>query len=939
MNRWSSNRGSLSLTYMYSSIAALGFSLLVYNFSHYLTAQSAVEQAARAAARCIEPTDGECVAALINPGDPGSIVTNWYGYEADSAQVQASTDLFDYTSEMYKRTTNAHYNSFDIHWDEPRAEWQEVLVPLRSFNTQLNMFLDTFGTMVLPTFEGSQYFAPLYQGAGLKIFPPEAIEDDIMNHATPAQMVAWQANLGNNVAWTTYNIPGWQVIPPQGTHLMVQTDWIDVPQLDPASNNDCRMANGTHCNQKVNTNSGDDLPQSQWKDWVRVAFIPMSNIRNTGSSSSSVSWRHIDNLNQPGLKMFVDDGQGNSWSYCLGGRRATSFSPGTKWFNMDIRGPAGSNDGARGACPGNGGLGDFDSLRVPRGGKFRIRAFIRRDDNNVGPNQMEANVRFLVTMDEYQVQTEQSPGPNISCPNVQFSTASSTPRCDQISWSSCQGWNPGLTPDQSVCDYPFWPSYYTWGPMIPNCINDGHAFLITPQMRPFNEMTGPQNVAVCEGSWEPPTSMYPAPPSGSIQCGGWTTTSGSPALQQVAALSSQCSLAQISEQEFSCENRVPYGNPVSINECDGLESGIDESAIEAQTAALNAEQQAYPGAPQFSVDLVVAMAPDPVNYWEFSWSKLFEGLPLSNPDQIRDAAAGNPKSLEPVSEAISWKSTSGSYNEPPVSYFFGAIQAHAGFGESAYGWQDFASGGAQYAWTTSVDQTIQINDVWPYNPAEGPQPRPYHDLIPLSGSYDYDLDCLVETECGGSYPSYQNLEAVLRALADNSSTGVPAADPQYAFSWSETYKHTDVRENLEQGYYPECTQHHTQCDTSEGTLVYLGTGSEQPLGCESGEYINCYSETETTEFEPGETQIGLTTILAKQKAMEEVRRLIPYAQECSGGEGCAAVEIEDLGSGNAQITVQLEAPLTQPLSSILGTETVHVSTTKKVNLELMHVGG
>lgn len=938
MNIRPRERGSLSLTYLYSTLAGLGFSLLVYNFSTYITAQSAVEQAARAAARCIAPTDGPCVSALVNPGDPGSIITDWYGFESAGTQVQASTDLYEYSAEMYKRITNAAYNSYEINWQQPQAEWEQVVVPLKSFNVALNMYLDTFGTMVLPTFAQGDYFVPLHEQSGLKIFPPVAVEDDIMNHATPSQMIAWQAGLGNNVAWTTHTIPGWQTIPPQGEHLAVQTEWIDVDPLVPSDTNDCRMSDGTHCNQRVNSYSGDDLAQADWRNWIRVAFIPMANIRNTGSSSSAVSWRHIDNLNQPGLEMEVQDSLGNYWRYCLGGRRATSFSPGTRWFNMDIRGPSGANDGASGACPGNGGLGDFDALRVPRGGRFRIRAFIRRDDSHVGPGQLEASVRFLVTSDEYRVEHLQTPGPNISCPNVQFSTASSTPRCDQISWQSCQGWNPDLTPDVAKCDYPFWPSYYTWGPFIPNCADDGHAFLITPQMRPFNEIQGPQNVAVCSASWQPPASMYPSPPDGSIQCGTWNGQAGSPAMVQVASLVDPCPLAAVSQAQFTCENRAPFGYEISLGQCEGLESGINEAQIEAQTAALNVQQAAYPGAPQFGADLVVGMASNPLHYWEFSWSSLFQGGQLSEPDQIRPADGDNPKMLNPESAVVSWRKVSGTYDEPSIDTFYADIQNHAGHGESSYGWEDFAAGGAQYAWRISVDETTPIDDVWPFDPSEGPQPRPYHDKIPLTGAYDYNLDCLLESVCEG-YPSFADLDTALRVLAASSSTEAPSAEPEYAFGWSETYKQTDVREDLEQGFYPQCSQHRTQCDTSQANLIYLGSGPNIPPGCENGQYINCYSETKTIEFTPGETEIVLTSALAKQKAMEEVRRLVPYAEECSAAPGCASVDVQDLGGGEAEISVDFEVPITQPLSTILGSESVLVRTSKKVNLELHQVGG
>lgn len=926
-------RGSVSLTYVYSTIAALGFSLLTYNFAHYLSAQSAVEQAVRAAARCISPTDGECTAAAVQPADPGAIVTRWYGYPVGEAEVQAATDLFDYTAGMHRRTTNAAYNSFEIQWDHPVAVWEDTRIPLVSFSVQLNKFQNVFGTMVLPTFQQSDSYAPLHEGAGLKLFPPVAVEDNIMNHASPAQMVAWQADFGNNVSWTTHltEVAGWQQLPPLGSALTVQTDWIAAPPLQAL---ECRTGAGAHCNDAVNAAAGDDLPQEQWHQFARVALIPMALVRNSGDEQSGVSWSRPG---AEGLQMEVRDSSGNPWAtYCLGGRRKTNFGPGQMWFNMDIRGPAGANDGAAGACGGAGGLGDFDALRVPRGGSFRIRAFLRRHDANVAPAKLEVNVRFLVTTDEYGPGPT-IPGPNISCSAVRFSTASSTPLCGDINFFQCQNWSPDLTPDVSACEYPWWPAYYTWDAVLPSCVNDGHAFVITPQMRPFDEVPGPQDLAVCEAGWEPLPEEYPPAPPGSIQCGGWISTPSVPADIQVGALQGMCPLAVVAQRQFICENGVPHGMNQAGGECSGLAAEVDPLAIAAATSALNLSQQQVSGAPLFSSELEISAAPQPETSWEFSWSNKFEGILLSAPEQIRPAGGENPKNLPEEYAAVSWRQIAGGYAGAQLDQFYPLIRAHAGHDESAYGWNDFVGG--TDAWLVSTDDFVPVVDVWPYSPEAGAQPRPYHSQTPLSGPFDYNLDCILEPQCD-EYTGGQadGLEAVLRSLASASASDIPALDPELEFDWSETYDRTEVRTDLSPELYPPCTQHRTQCNTSHAELTYLGEGSSLPPECESGAFINCYSETSTSEFSPGETEASLNFELAELRALEEVQRLIPYARLCSAGPGCTAVSITNEAEGRARIRVGLQSPLSPPLSNIVGLDSLHVEAQQDIALELLQVG-
>ena len=83
-----SSRGITALEFSLALMVMLTFALGVLDVGRYFQVQNAVQQAANVAARCIYPTDGDC----LNPGTPSTsqLLEDWYSYTPDWQEARAS---------------------------------------------------------------------------------------------------------------------------------------------------------------------------------------------------------------------------------------------------------------------------------------------------------------------------------------------------------------------------------------------------------------------------------------------------------------------------------------------------------------------------------------------------------------------------------------------------------------------------------------------------------------------------------------------------------------------------------------------------------------------------------------------------------------------------------------------------------------------------------
>lgn len=412
--------GSSLLGLLLSVFGGLFFVLTFFQFVNYLSAKNAIKQAARAVSRCVTPTDPACLE--ITQTQTAVLEQNWYGSREETGTINFA-DRYLYSAKLYNDNYQLNYNTYQILSYVPELSYEKVTLPLRTYTANLNRWADQYG-LASATFEKTVYgnFKP----ARNINFPPNAITDNLANHLSLSEMRTFQRQNGNGNGFLVDSSAGAKTVPANSI-VRFRTDWITVPELDGASGANCFNANGSECS--VATDAGSTFRPGDWAKYAYVAFIPMSLVDNPNSFGVDLAWRRP---NLPGLEMEIRNKDGVvTDNLCLGGRRpSTMLARRQMWFNMDIRGPAGSNDGARGHCGGVGGLGDFSGIKVPRGGSFRIISFLE----NSGSGDLTVDVKYLYTWDDYNRESNVEKLTK-EC-EVRFSTKTGV-LCNQIDSASC----------------------------------------------------------------------------------------------------------------------------------------------------------------------------------------------------------------------------------------------------------------------------------------------------------------------------------------------------------------------------------------------------------------------------------------------------------------------------------------------------------------------
>jgi hypothetical protein len=169
-------QGSATLIALFTTLSGVLFALLFTNFVRFVSAVGAVQEAARVTARCITPTDPECVS--ISAAAPLEADKRWFGFstnEDNNALVFAREAT--YSGEIPQREFSASFASTELQSGQREVTWETWEVPFERYyillNSFANLYTDLNGTYRSPN--GSQTVTCSAKDAG---YVPNNLNED-----------------------------------------------------------------------------------------------------------------------------------------------------------------------------------------------------------------------------------------------------------------------------------------------------------------------------------------------------------------------------------------------------------------------------------------------------------------------------------------------------------------------------------------------------------------------------------------------------------------------------------------------------------------------------------------------------------------------------------------------------------------------------------------
>lgn len=390
-------------------------------------------------------------------------------------------------------------------------------------------------------------------------------------------------------------------------------------------------------------------------------------------------------------------------------------------------------------------------------------------------------------------------------------------------------------------------------------------------------------------------------------------------------------------QPYFCANREIAGQPGGIGNCGGWntkEASLEKTFQDNYNFALNLNGNSkykiledlplnfeFDTTPQFGSGLLNQV-------WEPSWSnQKYGGVTINVPNSVRARGGYNPKTLPESLHASQLKRKDDSLAVSNQEKLIANIKINEGT-QSLEGWAEAVS---TFKFNKIDSLALKLNGSWPFisdhQGAAIPQLRPY--VYSSAGSpYDYNLDCSPDAACT-SGNAFSTLEEALRSYGNNSPQiqgkgNLTDSDVNFIFTEQpagSTTMSVDQAKTM-----PMCSQFFTTCGIGgAGNVIQLGSSNGPPAGCLNGTYVNCYPEYGAGDVGTQDYRVDTNFQLARDKAMGEIRKLVPQAVECADAvqANCVAIDITEL-NGRVDVNVQFVAPLTYPFNSILASDTLLV---------------
>jgi hypothetical protein len=628
-------------------------------------------------------------------------------------------------------------------------------------------------------------------------------------------------------------------------------------------------------------------------------------------------------------------------SRCLGG--AAQRTVGTNWstYNMWLRGPVGSNGGQQEAAICAGKNVKHDTIRVPRGGSFRVRARLA----NKGRNAAEAQVTILTYFDEF-IDLDPPPKP-LKCLPTPFTGNDEAGVCDiENCIPDCSNPNNFCpAPGQSLAQALEIARKPTTQISCSSQITGGtYTCEESARTLPSSSVLIPENspltikAAVCSNDWEP---QFTAPTgeraSADFAC-GYQEVPGSETVQ-VASVPASCSAAEILEQSYQCEGSLLTTQTPNPENCPLAYQKRAE--IASATSDIN---QAQPnGAPSFGTQAQLSFGDKENERDEFSWTP--QGV-SSKSTHTLPASLGVEKP----------KRTSGNSDTPRAKDFLDAILADSQGLSSDRGWEQYSKNPSPYVRVSKIeDRELKIDRVYPFN--ENEVEEIYYGQQEPGANWDFDADCSSETRCDciteGNCPSdFQTFNSAEEMLRHYASSQVPeAADTDFVFNF-EPPEHVGFKnigqfdqQRVQRLDFPTCFPMRSVCRETraeEAELEFIEVSSEKPEVCSNGTFAECISKIPANYVpDPKEIRSEIDTELAQNKGLEELQDIYPFitlASDCKNAPGCAEIAIDTSTEERANISITYNMPIVFPLTSILGQDYIQITYTKSEVIERSFAG-
>ncbi|MCB0324601.1 MAG: hypothetical protein KDD69_13555 [Bdellovibrionales bacterium] len=898
--------GSLSLGMLYSTAAGVLFILLFYNLTSFVGATAAVREAARVTARCITPTDPECVQLVAEA--EGSVAQEWFGFEggAENEAVDVSVVQYQYGANMVRSSWGVEYDTFEIQRAVQPVTLNSYPVPVELVEVGLN-------PAVIP--EEVSIDAAYRRPASLSYTPdfpayPSATRDEGL---PPAQWLTTQPP-GFRVALESAEV----VIAP-GDEFVFATPRIEIPQLagrelPEADAATCLEASGAACDNA--TPAGGQNAAFSWRDSAYVSIKVLAQIRSADGRTTQVKWGEVGD--GPGLWLNVSDPQQGSSRICLGGRTwSGGIGAEPVGYNLWLRGPNGANGGTEAVCPG--GDVDHSNLRIGRGGSFSVDAVLK---THASASPAVAKVWVYYFFDSYK--PDYRPEETKDCERKLVRSHPSSAACP--TFQDCQA-------NDDDSDVTGWELAHCTKEMTRSTATCEVSEDTVPVDGPLS--LGPFPILACGTSVSASLDKLGLSiPPGRIECPprrrvGTTT---------VALLSSPaaCGPIESSPLALECGKPVIVGTTPSVKDCPTLDAAIADMTRAAES---------IPNLPAVAARPEITFGEQRSFFWDEAWLPLDDQgkmLPVDG-RQARSRLHAFP--LDP--DGGPYKKIGETLRNPPaVSDLAQAVAQHADLETSGASWERYRANIAQHARLKEVLTKVPVTEVYPF---AAPVPELYWGQHDPEKGWDFNRDCTRDASCGAGGTTFESLEQMLRHYA---ASAIPEAnDPHYVFETAAPVqvgiRHfgANTRAEAAQLDLPSCTPTRTICGgmVQEGSrLVSLGQSDAAPASCSDGTYHDCFAKPVGSAVTEAAFNRTLDMALAHEMGLRELQRIFPGAHgspSCEPNDpGCASVDVEILSEERALVTVSYNMPLSFPLDAVLQRPLLPVRYQKEETLERASVG-
>ncbi len=874
----SNERGSI-LASLFSIFGGVLFVMLFLNLVRYVSAVNAVSEAARKTARCLTPTDPDCVVLAAN-GEPVSDQV-WYGVREESRTTEYA-DRYSYTGSLVAEEAFLPVTNYQTHRVRPFISWTEYPIPLRNYSLELNRF-------------ERRYVRP-QMTAGLPRWRAEFTNFGTFDDATEElyrETDGWSYNGDLPLLWSGSESQRIRVGASNATDF--ESPWLRIPELAGASSTATRVTQADGAWSSAVNYGGSAAEQLDWFSMARLAIKVQSQVlRVPGQGNAEAAWTRLRVRWCSGPY-----GTGSCDYRDLGGVSGitVTHTNDPQFYNPYFRGPKGSH--------GGGTPGDHENIKVPRGYYIKFIAKMEADLNPI-----DASTKIQIWYDNYSKQYDSA---TKECPETeQCSNASSPCLSDPAGCGFASGYEllscfaGPITRIEPLCDS-----------NGDSCAYAASAPILSADATTKNNFE--VSAASC-GTFKP---KLPTAKSNNRSFCLIDKDSGQRAIS--AGLPSGCSVAGV-VRERECNETLQnvasdYG--AASEACSWLSSGYLTStapgSVNTAIDKLNSHQPV--GAPKLTR----------FSEANFKWSSYKEYTPpkwqsvSKLPTEI--VSTGLPSCKLAVS-SIARVAAAACSDE--MSFKFSRYKKGAAGDAITLADFNLPAGVSADASAIKVSEvSVPVTSVYPFqNPVEFEITNP-----------DLGASCRV------NHQESEELNGILRVYA--AKVLPEAANPEYVFNGGATFVDTQVvgmgaacgSQGFSSADAKSCVRSVAGVEKVEcAAPVMLGQYSsasfpEGPAVCKDGTFARCYAGA-VESYQAASITPEINVEIARSRGFSELDRVFGSVGRQCHDSGCAEISIDTESGTMAEVDVSYQMPLSFPLDTLLGAQTLAIRHNKSEVQEL-----